>query len=219
MNDDDPDDIIPPPTPGGPGGPPAISGNHKDGDIIRPLPDGKMPEAPEGFTVVTKDNGLFVLRKRRYRDLKKVGIGGFQAKTRTPSRKPKDEPEGEIGPNGEKPKKRPAWRPKKNKLLVQYPEYIQHAFFGQDVMEGLDPTKNPEDFLEETSIDPKAASQIHGGAKPKLKLSKDILAALEEVKKVEEKERQEKEEAEAKLREKLAAEAAEKVIYLLKNNI
>ena len=93
-NDDEPDDIIPPPTPGGPGGPPSISGLHKDGDIIRPLPDGKIPEAPEGFTVVTKDNGLFVLRKRRYRDLKKVGIGGFQAKTRTPSRKPKDEPEG-----------------------------------------------------------------------------------------------------------------------------
>ena len=119
--------------------------------------------------------------------------------------------EGEIGPNGEKPKKRPAWRPKKNKLLVQYPEYIQHAFFGQDVMEGLDPTKNPEDFLEETTVDPKAA-QIHGAAKPKLKLSKDILAALEEVKKVEEKERQEKEAAEAKLKEKLAAEAAEKVL-------
>ena len=94
--DDEPEDIIPPPTPGGPGGPPTLSGNHKDGDIIRPLPDGKIPEAPEGFTVVTKDNGLFVLRKRRYRDLKKVGIGGFQAKTRTPSRKPKDEPEGNI---------------------------------------------------------------------------------------------------------------------------
>ena len=78
-------------------------------------------------------------------------------------------------------------------------------------MEALDPTKNPEDFLEETTVDPKAA-QIHGAAKPKLKLSKDILAALEEVKKVEEKERQEKEAAEAKLKEKLAAEAAEKVL-------
>ena len=38
------------------------------------------------------------LRKRRYRDLKKVGIGGFQAKTRTPSRKPKEsETPGEGG--------------------------------------------------------------------------------------------------------------------------
>ena len=97
-----------------------------------------------------------VLRKRRYRDLKKVGIGGFQAKQRTPSRKPKDEPE--PGPDGEKPKKRPAWRPKKNKLLVQYPEYIQDAFFGKDIMDSLDVAKNPEDFLEESFADTKAAA-------------------------------------------------------------
>ena len=112
---------MPPPTPG-PSGP-----GPKDGDIVRPLPDGTQPQAPEGFTVITKENGLMVLRKRRYRDLKKVGIGGFQAKQRTPSRKPKDEPD--PGPDGEKPKKRPAWRPKKNRLLVQYPEYIQVCFF------------------------------------------------------------------------------------------
>ena len=135
---------MPPPTPG-PSGP-----GPKDGDIVRPLPDGTQPQAPEGFTVITKENGLMVLRKRRYRDLKKVGIGGFQAKQRTPSRKPKDEPE--PGPDGEKPKKRPAWRPKKNKLLVQYPEYIQDAFFGKDIMDNLDVAKNAEDFLEESII-------------------------------------------------------------------
>jgi hypothetical protein len=61
-----------------------------------------------------------VLRKRRYRDLKKVGIGGFLAKTRAPKTAlsaKKDEETEE--------KKRPTWRPKKNKILVQYPEYIQ----------------------------------------------------------------------------------------------
>jgi hypothetical protein len=92
----------------------------QDGDIVRPLQDGTAPEAPEGFTIVVKDNGLMVLRKRRYRDLKKVGIGGFLAKTRAPKTAlsaKKDEETEE--------KKRPTWRPKKNKILVQYPEYIQ----------------------------------------------------------------------------------------------
>ena len=60
----------------------------------------------------------------------------FQAKTRTPSRKPK-EGEGEGENDKDKPKKRPAWRPKKNKLLLVYPEYIQDSFFGREAMEAL----------------------------------------------------------------------------------
>merc|ERR1712173_311839 len=101
-DDDDPPIIV------------AGSSGHKDGEIVRPLPDGSAPDPPEGFTIVVKDNGLMVLRKRRYRDLKKVGIGGFLAKTRTPKQMTKKEEEG--GEDG-KPKKRPAWRPKKNKIL------------------------------------------------------------------------------------------------------
>jgi len=65
-----------------------------------------------------------ILRKKRYRDLKKVGIGGFQAKTRMPSRKGgKDDPNCDA--DDKTTKKRAAWKPKKNKLLAQYPEYIQ----------------------------------------------------------------------------------------------
>ena len=33
------------------------SGNHKDGDLVKPLPDGRAPDAPDGFTIVTKENG------------------------------------------------------------------------------------------------------------------------------------------------------------------
>ncbi len=96
----------------------------KDGDIVKPTADGKAPDAPDGFTVITKDNGLMILRKKRYRDLKKVGIGGFQAKTRMPSRKGgKDDPNCDA--DDKTAKKRAAWKPKKNKLLAQYPEYIQ----------------------------------------------------------------------------------------------
>merc|ERR1712051_386719 len=194
---------MPPPTPG-PSGP-----GPKDGDIVRPLPDGTQPQAPEGFTVITKENGLMVLRKRRYRDLKKVGIGGFQAKQRTPSRKPKDEPD--PGPDGEKPKKRPAWRPKKNRLLVQYPEYIQDAFFGREIMDSLD-AKNPEDFLDETTVDPKASAisaSEKAGRTRGLRLSKDILSAIEEVRKKEETERKEEEEKLAKVKEKENSNKAE----------
>jgi hypothetical protein len=70
-----------------------------------------------------------VLRKRRYRDLKKVGIGGFLAKTRAPKTAlsaKKDEETEE--------KKRPTWRPKKNKILVQYPEYIQAWSYQEETL-------------------------------------------------------------------------------------
>merc|ERR1712079_971384 len=120
-DDDDPPIIV------------AGSSGHKDGEIVRPLPDGSAPDPPEGFTIVVKDNGLMVLRKKRYRDLKKVGIGGFIAKTRTPKSMSKKEAMQEMDDEN-KPRKRPAWRPKKNKILVQYPQYIQDSFFGKDFM-------------------------------------------------------------------------------------
>ena len=42
---------------GGGGGGLKDSGNHKDGDLVKPLPDGRAPDAPDGFTIVTKENG------------------------------------------------------------------------------------------------------------------------------------------------------------------
>ena len=138
-DDLDDDDLMPPPTPAGP---------HKDGDIVKALPDGRPPEAPEGFSVVPKENGIFVLRKRRYRDLKKVGIGGFQAKQRTPSRKTKDEGDG----IDDKPKKRPGCRSKKNKILLQYPEYIQDSFFGRDVIDSCKAEIESDKLLLEDEI-------------------------------------------------------------------
>merc|ERR1712008_61801 len=105
------------------------------------------------------------------------------------------------------------WRPKKNKLLVQYPEYIQDAFFGKDIMDNLDVAKNAEDFLEESIIDTKAAAASaseKAGKTRGLRLSKDILSAIEEVRAKEEKERQEEEEKLAKLKEEKAAIEAAK---------
>ena len=192
--DDDEDDEPPMPGPSGP------SGSHKDGEIVRPLADGSAPDPPEGFTIVVKDNGLMVLRKRRYRDLKKVGIGGFLAKTRTP--KQMNKKEEEVQEDG-KPKKRPAWRPKKNKILVQYPEYIQDSFFGKEFM-----VKCPDKVDDEEVLPNASEKRIHYQNDGKtVHLHRDALAAIEELKAKEEADKKEKEEEEAKARELMEAAA------------
>ena len=206
---DDDELMMPPPTPAGP---------HKDGDIVKALPDGRPPEAPEGFTVVPKENGIFILRKRRYRDLKKVGIGGFQAKQRTPNRKTKDH-DGEGG--DEKPKKRPACRSKKNKILLQYPEYIQDSFFGRDVIEACKADTDYEKALVDDDVKVKTEisdDELSGKANKSftfsIQLNKDAMEALEEVKVREEAERRERDDAEAKAAEEAreaAARAEEKI--------
>ena len=199
-DDMDDDDLMPPPTPSGP---------HKDGDTVKALPDGRPPEAPEGFTVVPKDNGVFILRKRRYRDLKKVGIGGFQAKQRTPSRKTKDDGDA----SEEKPKKRPACRSKKNKLLLQYPEYIQDSFFGRDIIDACKSETESDKLLVEDDL--KVKHEVfddleNSGNSPftfSIRLNKGAMEALESLKEREDKERKEKEEAEAKAAEEAKIEA------------
>ena len=201
--DDDDDDDAPPPTPGGSG---LSGGTHKDGEIVKPLPDGSAPTAPEGFTIVVKDNGLMVLRKRRYRDLKKVGIGGFQAKVRTPKgQKGKPVEEENTADDDPNKKKRVAWRPKKNKILVQYPEYIQDAFFGKDFM-----AKCPEKVDDEETLPSPDKRRVHTKEDGKtIHLNKDALFALEEMKAKEEAERKEREAKEEEAR--AAIEAAAKV--------
>ena len=176
------DDLMPPPTP-------TVGNQHKDGDIVRPLPDGRPPEPPEGFSVVTKDNGVMVLRKRRYRDLKKVGIGGFQAKSRNTNKKTKEEP-AESPDGGEKPKKRQAWRPKKNKILAQYPEYIQESFFGRSFLDSCsssDPLKPLADEHLNVEADEDTTT---------FELGKEALAALAEKRKAKELEKKKKKEDE-----------------------
>ena len=196
----DDDDLMPPPTPAGP---------HKDGDIVKALADGRPPEAPEGFTVVPKENGIFILRKRRYRDLKKVGIGGFQAKQRTPSRKTKDDGDA----SEEKPKKRPACRSKKNKLLLQYPEYIQDSFFGRDIIDACKAEAESDKLLVEDEVKVKREncddmdSNANSPFTFSIKLNKGAMDALATLKKQEEKERKEKEEAEAKAAEEARIKA------------
>ena len=187
------EDLMPPPTPA-PGG----SLQPKDGDIVRPSADGRPPDAPDGFTVVSKDNGQFVLRKRRYRDLKKVGIGGFQAKSRNTNKKTKEEPEGAVGPDGEKPKKRPSWRPKKNKILAQYPEYIQDSFFGREFLDSCTTA-----HAYELQVKPVDEDGNQSNDEDAFELGKEALNALSEIRKLKEKQKQDEEEKAAKLKMEL----------------
>ena len=52
----------------------------KDGMILTPREDGRLPDVPDGYTVVQGDGGTLMLRKKRQRNLQKLGIGGFQVR-------------------------------------------------------------------------------------------------------------------------------------------
>ena len=51
----------------------------KDGTLLTPREDGRMPDVPEGYTVVQGENGALILRKKRQRNMQKLGIGGFKS--------------------------------------------------------------------------------------------------------------------------------------------
>ena len=55
-------------------------GALKDGMLLTPREDGRLPDVPEGYTVVQGDGGALLLRKKRQRNLQKLGIGGFQVR-------------------------------------------------------------------------------------------------------------------------------------------
>ena len=171
-------------------------------------PTGGQPDIPEG-------------RKRRYRDLKKVGIGGFQAKSRSTNKKTKNEPEGDdVGGGGDKPKKRQNWRPKKNKILTQYPEYIQDSFFGREFIEscGVDPSAispsaaNPDGELGITADEGESLEAFSDNSSDgcTIQLNVDALRAVEEMKREEKKRREAEEEAANKVKAKAKAEEAAK---------
>jgi hypothetical protein len=49
----------------------------RDGAVVQMLPNGQAPEAPEGFTICTSENGAMVWRRKRTRNLNKLGIVGI----------------------------------------------------------------------------------------------------------------------------------------------
>ena len=52
--------------------------------ILPPREDGGPPETPEGFTMSRLESGDFLIRKKRQRNMQKIGVGGFYVKARGP---------------------------------------------------------------------------------------------------------------------------------------
>ncbi|XP_017045294.1 histone-lysine N-methyltransferase 2C isoform X2 [Drosophila ficusphila] len=107
---------------------------YKDGMIW----DGTENAIPEGFTISTNDEGVHILRKKRQRNLQKLGIGGFSVRNRGLKKESEETTAADqLNSMMAMDKKKKIIRKKqKNKLIEAYPVYLQEAFFGKPLLEG-----------------------------------------------------------------------------------
>lgn len=126
--------------------------------------------APEGFTLSTPETGPAVLRKKRQRNLQKLGIGGFSVRNRAVRTK-EDEPSN-SSQTDETKKKKPNRRKQKNKLVETYPVYLQDAFFGRPLLDC-----NVKVKLDSSSSEDETKSNVSDDKT--IKLSLDELKMIE----------------------------------------
>ncbi|XP_052740662.1 histone-lysine N-methyltransferase 2C isoform X2 [Bicyclus anynana] len=113
--------------------------NLKEGILWNIANDGPVPE---GFTIYTTDSGLTVLRRKRQRNLNKLGIGGFVVRQRQNTKAQADdekEGDGTQGSSDSPSNKRKPRRKPRSKLMEQFPSYMQEAFFGKELLEPSKP--------------------------------------------------------------------------------
>lgn len=127
--------------------------------------------APEGFTIFTTETGVAVLRKKRQRNLQKLGIGGFSVRNRTVRTKEEDVTSSHVS-NEDSKKRKPNRRKQKNKIVETYPVYLQDAFFGRSLLD-----TNTKVKLETSSEDEEVKSNVSD--------DKTIKLSLEELKMIE----------------------------------
>lgn len=166
---------------------------YKDGMIW----DRSDSSPPEGFTLCTTDQGVIVLRKRRQRNLQKLGIGGFSVRNRQVksgggggkevmgSKEDLDDDSGvsqnhmntstENILNSADKKKKHIRRKTKSKLIETYPNYLQEAFFGKSLL--LDTTKSKFNQSQSSSEDESKITQVTDDKT--IKLSMDELKMIE----------------------------------------
>jgi len=142
---------------------------------------------PEGFSICTSENGLPVLRRKRQRNLQKLGIGGFVVRLRGTRKDKEEEGDGEkpgdssiVSMGDDKPRRKPQRRKPKTKLAECFPLYMQEAFFGKDLM---DTTKEKDLESSESEEERKVPENANT-----IQLSQDELKAMEQVKAKQEKE-------------------------------
>lgn len=126
---------------------------------------------PDGFSLFTTETGSVVLRKKRQRNLQKLGIGGFSVRNRQVRTKEEDVTSSHVSIEDSK-KKKPNRRKQKNKLIETYPVYLQDAFFGRSLLD-----TNTKVKLESESDDDDVKSNVSE--------DKTIKLSLEELKMIE----------------------------------
>ncbi|XP_043479344.1 histone-lysine N-methyltransferase 2C-like isoform X5 [Leptopilina heterotoma] len=142
---------------------------------------------PEGFSIYTTENGVTVLRRKRQRNLQKLGIGGFVVRLRGMRRDKEEEGDGEKLPDGmmglseDKPRRKPQRRKPKTKLSECFPSYMQEAFFGKVLMG----TTKDKDLESSSDSDNEHKTNLNTGT---IQLSQDELKAIQQVKAKQEKE-------------------------------
>lgn len=129
--------------------------------------------APDGFSLFTTESGQVVLRKKRQRNLQKLGIGGFSVRNRAVRTK-EEEPSNSAAQmsSDDGKKKKPNRRKQKNKLVETYPAYLQEAFFGRPLLDS-----NAKVKLESSSSEDETKSNVSD--------DKTIKLSLEELKMIE----------------------------------
>lgn len=143
---------------------------YKDG-----MPWSSTDAAPEGFSLFTTETGQVVLRKKRQRNLQKLGIGGFSVRNRavrTNVNKNDEEPSNLVAPSDDPKKKKPNRRKQKSKLVETYPAYLQEAFFGRPLLDS-----NVKIKLESSSSEDEMNNMVDD--EKTIKLSLDELKMIE----------------------------------------
>jgi len=137
---------------------------------------GPVPSPPDGFSLFTMESGVVILKRKKQRNLQRLGIGGFSAvKMRT--RYKDDEEGGATGFVEEKARRKPRWNKKRCKLAENYPSYLQEAFFGKEL---LDVSKDNSQDLENSSDDSDDGRLV--GQDKTITLSTDELKVIADVK-------------------------------------
>ncbi|XP_061398220.1 histone-lysine N-methyltransferase 2C [Musca vetustissima] len=106
---------------------------YKDGMVWL----GEDGSQPEGFSISTNEEGVNILRKKRQRNLQKLGIGGFNVRMRGIRKESEDIYMGTLeNPSLTDEKKKKIIKKKmKSKICESYPSYLQEAFFGKSLLE------------------------------------------------------------------------------------
>ncbi|XP_017462428.1 PREDICTED: histone-lysine N-methyltransferase 2C isoform X1 [Rhagoletis zephyria] len=110
---------------------------------------------PEGFSISTNDEGVAILRKKRQRNLQKIGIGGFSVRNRAFKKDDSAQTSNNCTFSESEKKKKAVRKKVKSRLSEAYPVYLQEAFFGKSLLEIKSKNEFPMDdsYISDDLVD------------------------------------------------------------------